>query len=392
MRKLLAASIFFIVALPSIAATKVTVEQLQALLADLHQQNRSDEATANRLKEVTLTEQLTPTTITSLAQYKPGPLTSTEIRILAAESATLLPPPSDLPSDPAPDRNAQTAIVNRAIDYVLHVNYALPRLSAQKETTRFQNGSDPIAMNSGTFSNVASANPGNNSAGKPYLEMLGSHTTTAQSERGVELPPATKKKSDPTSQNGQISQGSGGLVLGFILQDAAKHDLTFTRWQLINGKKIAVFSFKVDQPDSHYKINYCCFPVIENIGGAGAINASPVVPSMMAQPGGTAVTYKPFTTTPGYHGEFFIDPDTGVIVRLITSAELKPTDIVHHEDIREDYSPVNVAGKQLIVPVSIVTLIELSPNGEAFVKYTTRRTIFDVTYKEYIFADVPKAK
>jgi hypothetical protein len=113
---------------------------------------------------------------------------------------------------------------------------------------------------------------------------------------------------------------------------------------------------------------------------------------MMAQPGGTAATYKPFTATPGYHGEFYIDPDTGVILRAITSADLKPTEIVHQEDIRVDYGPVNVDGKQLIVPLSSVTVTELSPNGDAFVKYTTRRTIFDATYKDYILADVPKSR
>ena len=67
MRKVLALLVLFAV-LPSLAATKTTVEQLQSLLADLHQQNRSDETIANRLKDVSLTEQLTPSAIASITQ------------------------------------------------------------------------------------------------------------------------------------------------------------------------------------------------------------------------------------------------------------------------------------------------------------------------------------
>ena len=55
MRKLFVASTLLLFAIESPAATRTTVEQLQSVLADFHQQNKSDEATANRLKELTLT-------------------------------------------------------------------------------------------------------------------------------------------------------------------------------------------------------------------------------------------------------------------------------------------------------------------------------------------------
>ncbi len=392
MPKLFVTSVLILFALSAPAATKTTVEQLQSVVADLHQQNKSDEATANRLKDLTLTEQLTPSAMEKLKQTKPGPLTATQIRILADESAVLLPPASEVPSDPAPDHSAQTVIVNRAIDYVLHQNSQLPRLSAKKEITRFQSGGTAVRGNTGTYSSLAAGDPGDHSASLQYLQMLGTYTATVQSEKGIEIPPPAPKKVDPASQAGQVAQGGAGLVIALVLMDAGKKDLQFARWELVNGKKAAVFSFSVDKSDSHYKVNYCCFPVIENIGGAGAINASPTVPSMMAQPGGTAATFKPFTANPGYHGEFFIDPDTGVIVRLTTSAELKPTDIVRREDIRVDYSSVTVDGKPLVVPIKSVTLTELSPNGDAFVKSYTRRSVFEANYKDYIIADVPRGK
>ena len=45
-----------------------------------------------------------------------------------------------------------------------------------------------------------------------------------------------------------------------------------------------------------------------------------------------------FKKTVGYHGEVFIDPEDGTIARVITYAELKPTDYVHLEAVRTDFS------------------------------------------------------
>src|SRR5215471_3025315 len=115
MRKLLIFPLLFLV-LPATAATKTNVEQLQSLLSELYQQKKPDEVVANRLKEIALTEQLTPAAVERLNQYQTGPLTAVQIRILATESALLPPPSSDLSSDPAPDRAAQTAMIGRMVD------------------------------------------------------------------------------------------------------------------------------------------------------------------------------------------------------------------------------------------------------------------------------------
>jgi hypothetical protein len=152
---------------------------------------------------------------------------------------------------------------------------------------------------------------------------------------------------------------------------------------LIDGKKTAVFAFVVGKKQSHYKLNYCCFPVMENVGSSGAVNQSAMMPTVAAQPGGTSTSFKPFTAAPGYHGELFVDPETGIIVRLVTKADLKNTDPVQQEDIRVDYGPVDINGKQFIVPISSDILTEVAPYGDSYVKYSTRRTLFDVTYQNY---------
>jgi hypothetical protein len=207
MRKLLGSlGIVALMAMPAFAATKATVQQLDALLFEMHQQNKSDGAVAEKLKDLELSEQLTTPTMNSFTQYDPGPLTTTQICILAVESALLVPPPSSLPPDAAPNHAEQVAIMGRAVEYAAHQYAHLPRLTAEKQTIRFQNGVSQINTNSSTSSNFGSGSPGLNLV-NPYLVMLGAHTTTVQSENGVEMLPPMVKQRDPASQNGQISQG-----------------------------------------------------------------------------------------------------------------------------------------------------------------------------------------
>lgn len=95
-------------------------------------------------------------------------------------------------------------------------------------------------------------------------------------------------------------------------------------------------------------------------------------------------TWKDFKTLVGYHGEFFVDSETGAVVRVITVAELKPTDFVHQEDMRIDYRPVVVDGKTYILPMDSFTLNEVVPNGDNYAaRYSVRHTLFRVTYSSY---------
>ena len=95
-----------------------------------------------------------------------------------------------------------------------------------------------------------------------------------------------------------------------------------------------------------------------------------------------------------YHGEFFIDPDTGIVVRMVTLAELKPTDVVHQQDTRVDYGPVKVGDKMLVLPVRTVINTEVVPNGDsqAAGRYSTRCTLFTIEYKDYQIAGATAQK
>jgi len=386
MRKLLVFVAVLLSTLPCLAVTKVTVSQLDSVLAEMHAQNKGDEATANRLKDLELTQQLTEPAMNSFTRYQPGSQTTVQIRVLALASALLPPPAAELPDTPAPDQATQKAIMSRAIDYVTQDFSHLPRFSADKTTARYQNGEDFVRTSTGAGSQMAHSDLGLSPTNN-YIRFLGEHSAPVVVQGGVELPQKGKAQ-DPSSQNGQISQGGGGPVLGAVLLDAARGQVGWLRWETVAGKQTAVFGFAVIRKQSHYQVNYCCFPKSQDVGshiGAtpGGVATGPGGGQPNAANYGVLTSFEPFKTTAGYHGELFIDPQTGAVVRLILQAELKPTDYVQQEDTRIDYAPVDVGGKQYVVPVQSIVLTTVVPSGQSFQKVSLRRTLFDMKYSNY---------
>ena len=92
------------------------------------------------------------------------------------------------------------------------------------------------------------------------------------------------------------------------------------------------------------------------------------------------ITRRPFPIT----AKIFVDPDTGVVLRLVTVAEFKNTDVVHVEDQRIDYLPVDVGGKSLVLPSKSIVNTEVVPNGDSGrrVNSSIRHTLFTSEYKE----------
>jgi len=131
----------------------------------------------------------------------------------------------------------------------------------------------------------------------------------------------------------------------------------------------------VDKKKTHYLINDCCFLDVDQNGDQFR-EYSPVGKD-------SYVAWKDLKTIVPYHGELFVDPETGTVVRLVTMADLKGSK-VHQEDTRIDYGPVTVAGKQLIVPVqSYVNTEVVASDAPGAGKYIVRRTMFAADYRGY---------
>lgn len=378
-------------AMPAWCAKKITVAELKQTLSAMHQDKKGDADVANALKQVELSEELTRETMNSLVADVPGPLSTEQIYVLEARSATLPPPAADIPTAAAPDAAAQKAMLDKAADYVSKTYEQLPGLTATKTTIRFQDNVEAAAPSSGIHGSATDVTTGSGFV-SPYqfIHYINSTDSHVASDHGAEKMPSEKDKT-PWGANKMIALQMPDPSLGTVFQEAqSAGTIKFARWETVNGKQTAVFSYDVPKKKGRFPVNVCCFPDVDQTGVANFQSAA--LGGARGGGGGgasgnfqTNTNWNDYKTTVPYHGEFFIDPSSGMVVRMITQAELKPSEVVHQVDERVDYGPVNAGGKTLVVPVRTIVNTEVVPNGDsgAAGRYSIRRTLFTSEYKNY---------
>jgi hypothetical protein len=382
------------IALPAWCAKKITVAQLGELLRTLQQEKKSDADAAAALKQVELTEQLTRPTMSSLANLVSGPLLTEQIYVLEARSAILAPPASDLPSTPAPDAVAQKAILAKVDSYIGKTYEQLPLLTATKTTLRFQDNVEALDAHSGLAGGAKDVVTSSSfSSPASFIHYINSTAREVVLEHGAETKSAEKDQTR-WGANKMIALEEPDPGLGLVFKEAqASEGLRWLRWELINGRPAAVFSFAISKPKSRLAVNVCCFPNVEQAGIATFYTATTA--PMLAEGGGgggggatgnfqTTTQWHEFKTTAPYHGRLFIDPDTGIVLRMITEAELRPTEVVHQLDTRVDFGAVKTTQGIVFAPVRTVVNSVVVPNGESGAGgYSTRCTLFTSEYSEY---------
>jgi hypothetical protein len=386
----------FLLVSPAWADKKITVGQLEYLLRSLQRDKKADADVATALKQVELSEELTRARMNNLIPLVPGPFSTEQIYVLEARSADLIPPPSDLPATPAPDAAAQKAILSRAADYVAHVYDQLPPLAATRTTLRFQDNYSAVGQSSGVVGSateVDTSTPGFLGAhSDSYVRYINSTESAVTFEHGSEkLAPENSKIL--WGANKMIALQAPDPSLGTVFKEAqASGSIQWLRWELINGKPAAVFSFSVPRKASRLDVKVCCFPKIDQQGIAHFYTSSTAAAFGGGSSGAAGVSgdwqtttdWHDFRATAPYHGDFFVDPDTGAVVRLITQAELKPSDLVHQVDTRIDYGPVRAGARTLLVPVkTFVNTLVVSGGDSGAQIYTTRCTLFTSQFTTY---------
>ncbi len=376
-----------LVASPAWSSTnkKLSVEELRGLLTSLQQAKKDDADTAMQLKPVELSEELTSATMNGMADLVPGPLTTEQMYVLETRSSILAPPASDIPTATAPDAAAQQAMLSKAENYVTKTYAQLPQLTASRMMARFQDG----VVNPPTYSSTQSGITNNRD---PIFEqtmltvrLMNTKTDTIESENGAEK---LVKDKTPWGPNGIVASVGPALTLHAAMDQIMSYGSPkWLRWESINGHQVAVYSFAIDKKKAHFSVTYCCFPVTDTTGTTHV--AAPIGAAPGGAPGNmqNSVEWNNFKGNSGYHGELFLDPDTGIIVRLITEAEFKPSDFVHYEDIRTDFAPVTVGGKTLIVPIRSFSVAEIVPNGDAnAARFSLRHQMVTEDFKDYQLA------
>jgi len=236
------------------AAKKVTIAELTDMLKSMQQQKKSDADVCAALKQVQLSEGMTRSVMNGLSEYVPGTASTEQIYVLEARSAVLPPPPADIPPTPAPDAAAQKALLDKAADYISKTYAQLPAITAIKTTVRFQDNVEAPASSSGLVGSATEVTTGSNFVNaSQFIRYIGSTESHVESNNGLEKVPAKDKTR--WGANGQIALLGQGPVLTTVLREAQDSGtFGWLRWENVNGKPAAVFSYAVQKKKSHYTV------------------------------------------------------------------------------------------------------------------------------------------
>lgn len=324
MRRLLYLLLLISVTEYASATRRVTVQQFEQVFNTSH--GKKDAEVAKRILALELTERVSPARLSKWQAQSPGPRTHQALTAVADSASFLDLPPSEIPSQSAPDLAAQRQIISMTVAYVNTTIRRLPNLFATRETTRFEDV--PI----GTPAALAIT-----SVYQPlHVVSRSSNTVLIRDGKEVSTRPEYKRAKTASFVNALTTVGEFGPILATAMVDASKGATLWSHWEQGTNGLLAVFRFSVPQPKSDYEVQWCC---VEEKKGLSTY------PSI-------------FHEFARYHGEMAVDPATGTIVRLTIIADMKPSDPISEAEIEVEYGPVQLGGQTYICPVKSIAIAQ----------------------------------
>jgi hypothetical protein len=326
----------------AMAATSVTVDQLEQMLTSLH--NQRDEKIAEKLTGLELTERVTSARLAKWEADFTGKESRDALVGLSDAAAFLNLPAADIPTIEMPDPATRKKILMQTIEYVKTTIHKVPPCSARRSTTHFEdkpkdyesrvlhlsaNGAGGNGMTADTvgFGSIAS--------GTKVLHVLDRSTLVSTYRDGLEeAHKGSGWKAGPKNL-GLSTTGEFGPILTTVVGDAIRGQIRWGRWEQGAAGPIAVLLYSVPQEISHYALS---------VGAAVGKSGQPQAPT--------------------YHGEIAVDPATGNILRLTIETELKPPHEVFDSSIELEYGPVSLGNATYICPIKGVALSKVSYPSE----------------------------
>jgi len=314
-------------ALPPHPASRVTVAQLEDFLASRHAAKESDSQVADALMRVELSQELTPATLSRIAdETRLRPQTAEQIKLLAAESIFEPPPTSEWIDAPAPDAAAQQIILSHARSYATTALHHLPDFLAIRTTTSYDNAPQPADTKSPRF--------------VVRMHFVRRHRREVTYRNGAEVAELqnTAGRGAPGATDGFSTHGEFGPTLNMVLDGSLHGAVLWDRWQrTAPGARVAVFRYSVPRASSQYLLDLCCFQ--SNLDDSEGVS---------------------FHDKPAFHGEIFVRPDSGVVERITVEAELSADTPVRKCSIAVEYDEVKIDGKIYVCPVRGVAVLVFS--------------------------------
>jgi hypothetical protein len=341
--------LFFLLALavPAAAQRSMTVNELVTFIRSSIQLKHDDRQLAASIKKVKLSNKLDARTVETLQGMGAGPSTVAALRSLVTESSSLPPPPPPAPKlvvvgPPAPDSIEQKKILAEITESALNYTKSLPNFICMQVTRRYADISG--LENYRLVDTIAEK--------LSYFEQKEDYKIVSKNN----IPVTTNLKHEEL--DGATSSGEFGSMLLEIFSPESETHFDWERWATLRGRRMYVFSFRVDQSRSKYSIRWG--------RGAGEL-----------------------TTIAGYHGLIYADRDTHMVMRIKMECDMPVTFPIQSVDLDLNYDFTNISGQPFLLPLKS----ELhSREGKLLVKNETEFRLYNKFGAEAIiqFGDTPE--
>jgi hypothetical protein len=258
------------------------------------------------------------------------------LRLLADQSFLLEPPAGELPVTSAPDDPTQQRMLAAARTYVAQSLPRVPNFLATRTTNRYDDS--PQVIKEGSWPVRSGL----------HLVDSSSREISIREERESQ---SLASRSVWQQQVGLVSGGEFGSTLGLILGDTAHGKVTWNHWEQTAQGLAAVFRYEVPKSASHYEVisSFQRQSTAEtyitphtNGGGVSTIDTKPSVAASNA-----SITH----INPGYHGSLWLDPATGVVLRVTMEADLKQGAPFKRAALMVQYGAVVIGDNEFTCPV-----------------------------------------
>lgn len=312
-------SLILLLSLSLPAQMKMSVNQLLGFVKSSLELKHDDKQLADYLRKVQLLQRLDDRTIEELQGQGAGPKTVAALLLLRDASANLPLPPKPVPKVvpppiPPPSLADQRRILDETREYALSYVKRLPDFICTQVTRRFF---DPSGLEFYQRADVVTAR----------LSYFGQ-----KEEKKVILVNNQLMDVEYERLGGTTSTGEFGSLLQEVFAKESDASFAWERWTTLRGKRHYVFSYRVAQPRSKWKILYD----------------------------------RAVETTPGYRGSVYVERDSGVVARITLIAEDIPSSFpVQMASTELDYDYTTISDKEFLLPLKAVIKMR---SGKALVK------------------------
>jgi hypothetical protein len=290
------------------AQTTLTVDQLVSFVKSSVQLGHSDRQVADYLRGVKLRYRFDDRTILELQAAGAGPRTVEGLRALQKASANLPEAPqvvsrSSPPEIPLPAPAEWKKIIEQAREYALNYSRQLPDFICTQVTRRYV---DPAGLEFWQSEDVLTAR-------LSYFEQKEDYKLMLVNGQYTDLP--------YQAVGGAISSGEFGTMMREVFERESGTSFQWERWATLRGRRMHVFSYVVEQPESKWTIEY----------------------------------EKRDRVTPGYHGLIYVDSQNGNVARITLEADgIPPSFPIQQAASTLDYDSAAIGDREYMLPLRAV--------------------------------------